>query len=268
MTETRRTKDWITPEILEKTHQQHQLMAREAINTSDQVGVPIAEAPSILATFIPNIEDILSLRDLFDARFFKLFFIGVGISGILALCTIGSQRFYSSDPTDWNAMYNAGRSQKWMRNYDEAEKCFKAAVTASYSDKAAKSFAYGELADLARRRGNTSDARQYELKETEYSQAGSGFGFIVMACLMLFIVSLTSVFMFRCDKNKKVVGWHQPAVVAIATYAISAGVHNLMPFIPLLGLCIFASAIAFVVLVLSASVNGGNHPHFVTPSRE
>ncbi len=244
------------------------MMAREAINTSDNIGVPITEAQNMLSAFIPNIHDIISLGSLFDKRFFKLFFIGVGISGILALCTIGSHRYYTADRTDWSSMYNTGRSLMWTHNYDEAEKCFKAALAVDYIDNAERSYAYGELAELAGRKNDAQSEREYRLKESGYSQFGYGFVWILMASIMLFIVSLTSLIVFRKEKDKIVVGWHQPLAVCIAAYAISTGVHDMAPFIPWVVLTLIASAITFVVLVLSAAFDGSNHPQFVTPSRD
>lgn len=268
MTETRRTKDWITPEILEKSHQQHQMMAREAIDTSDNVGVPIAEAQSMLDAFVPDAKDIVSLVGLFDKRFFKLFFVGIGLSGLLMLFTIGVQRYSTADKTDWCSLYNAGRSLVWTRNYDEAQKCFEAGLKISYIDNAERSCLYGELAKLAERRGDKQSQSELQLLEKQFSQFGSGLVTILIASIMLFIVAVSTVLVTRKDREKAVIGWHQPAVVCIATYAISVGIHQCAPYIPWLIMTMIASAATFVVLVFSAACDGSGQAHFVTPSRD
>ncbi len=268
MKETRRTKDWITPEILEKSHQEHQMMAREAINTSDNIGAPLAEAPSILSTFVPDAQDILSLKDLFDKRFFKLFFIGIAVSGLLALCTIGSTRYITADRTDWNSLYSAGRSLSWAHNYEDAEKCFRAALELGYIDNAERSYTYGELARLAERKGEQQSAVEYRLKETEYSQVGFGLVTILISSIILFAIALSSVFIFPKGRAKPVRGWYQPVVVCLATYAIATGVHHVFPSVPFIMLLSISGAITFAVLVLSAACDGSGHPHFVTPSRD
>lgn len=268
MKETRRTKDWITPEILEKSHQEHQMVAREAINTSDNVGMPLVEGQSILSAFIPDVRDLLSMRSLFDKRFFKLFFIGIGISGILTLCTIGSHRYYTADRTDWSSMYNAGRSLIWTRNYDEAEKCFQAALSVPYIDDAERSYAYGELARLAERRADSQAAREYFLKESQYSQIKVGLATILIASIILFVITISSVLVLRKDREKVAGSWYQPAVVTIATFAISIGIHKVAPIVPWFSLTTIAAIFTFVVLVLSAACDGSRHPHFVTPSRD
>jgi hypothetical protein len=268
MKETRRTKDWITPEILEKSHQEHQMMAREAINTSDNVGVPLVEAESILSTFVPDAQDILSLKDLFDKRFFKLFFIGIAVSGILTLCTIGSHRYVTADKTDWNSLYSAGRSLTWTRNYDDAGKCFKAALEINYLGNAERSYTYGELARLAERKGELQSAREYRLKETEYSQVAFGLVTILIASIILFAITMSSVFMFSRSREKPARGWHQPLIVTLAAYAISTGIHHVAPSVPFFLLLGISALITFAVLVLSAACDGSGHPHFVTPSRD
>lgn len=267
MNETRRTKDWLTPEILEKSHQQHLMVSREAIETSDNVGVPIAEPESILATLVPDVKDIASLSNLLDRKFFKLFFIGIAISGVLGLCTIGSQRFYTASKTDWNSLNNAGHSLTLTKRYDEAEMCFKSALVLPYLDSAEKSAIYSGLADLARRRGDESAEREYSLKEKEFSQVGFGFASIVLAAILLFVTGISSIFLFRGEKANAPVGWQHPTVVALATFAFSNGMHNIAPSIPWLVLTVAASAISLLILILSAACDGSRHSHFVTPSR-
>jgi hypothetical protein len=268
MKETRRTKDWITPEILEKSHQEHLMVAREAINTSDNVGTPLVQAQGILSTFVPDVKDILSLRALFDKQFYKLFFIGIALSGILTLCTIGIQRYHTADKTDWNSLYNAGRSQMWMHNYDDAQQCYIAALKLDYIDRAERSYIYGELARLASKRGDTQSAQEFWLKEGEYSQVGFGFVMILIASIILFIIAVTTVLVQKRDREKAAIGWFQPAIVCIATYVISAGIHAMAPNVPWIMLTLVGAAITFIVLLFSASCNGSSHPHFVTPSRD
>ncbi len=210
MNETRRTKDWITPEILEKSHQKHLMVSREAIDTSDNVGAPLAEAQNILSTFVPNVNDIVSLSSLFDRRFFKLFLLGIALSGLLSLCTIGSQQFFGANKYDWVSLNSSGRSLMWTRRYDEAEKCFKTALALPNLDSAEKACLYGELANLAEKRGDENAAREYSLKEKEFSQVGFGVGSMILAAILLFAMGLSAMFTFKSDKDKVAVGWHQP----------------------------------------------------------
>lgn len=267
MNETRRTKDWITPEILEKSHQQHLMVSREAIETSDNVGVPIAEPESILSTLVPDVKDIASLSDLLDKKFFKLFFIGIAISGVLGLCTIGTQGFHSANKTDWNSLAHAAHSLTLTKHYDEAEMCFKSALALPYIDSAEKSAIYSGLSDLARRKGDQSAEREYMLKEKEFNQVGFGLASIVLAAILLFITGISSIFMFRSEKSNVPIGWQHPTVVALATFAFSNGLHNIAPSIPWLVLTFVASSISLIVLILSAACDGSRHSHFVTPSR-
>ncbi len=244
------------------------MVAREAFNTSDNVGMPLVEGQSILSAFIPDMSDLLSMRILFDKRFFKLFFIGIGISGILTLCTIGSHRYYTADRTDWSSMYNTGRSLIWTRNYDEAEKCFQAALSVPYIDNAERSSAYGELARLAERRGDSQSAREYSLKESQYSQFWVGMVTILIASMILFVITISSILVLRKDREKVAGSWYQPVAVAVATFAVSNGIHQVAPSVPWFTLTMIAGLITFVVLVFSAACDGSRHPHFVTPSRD
>ncbi|MCC6979249.1 MAG: tetratricopeptide repeat protein [Candidatus Melainabacteria bacterium] len=267
MNETRRTKDWITPEILEKSHQKHLMVSREAIDTSDNVGAPLAEAQNILSTFVPNVNDIVSLSSLFDRRFFKLFLLGIALSGLLSLCTIGSQQFFGANKYDWVSLNSSGRSLMWTRRYDEAEKCFKTALALPNLDSAEKACLYGELANLAEKRGDENAAREYSLKEKEFSQVGFGVGSMILAAILLFAMGLSAMFTFKSDKDKVAVGWHQPVVVALATFAFSNGLHNIAPYIPWLLVVMVGSAITLAVLIFSAACDGSRHGQFVTPSR-
>ncbi len=268
MKETRRTKDWITPEILEKSHQQHQMMAREAMETSDNIGAPIAEAQSVLNAFVPDAKDIASLASLFDKRFFKLFFIGVGLSGLLMLCAMGAQRFQTADKTDWASLYSYGRTMVSMRRYDDAQKYFEAGLQLSYIDSAEKSCLYGELAKLADRRGDEQSEREYRLKEQEFSQLGAGLVTILIAAIILFSVTLTTALVFKRGNENAAIGWHQPLVVGMAAFSISLGIHMCAPFANWVVMTIIAGGITFVVLALSAALDGSAHPHFVVASRK
>ena len=244
------------------------MVAREAINTSDNVGTPLVQGQDILSTFVPDVQDILSLRVLFDKQFFKLFFVGIALSGTLTLCTVGIQRYHTADKTDWNSLYNAGRSQVWVHNYDDAQKCYEAALELGYIDRAERSYIYGELGRLAAKKGDMQSAREFWLKEGEYSQFGFGFVTILISSIILFAIAVATVLIHKKDREKTAIGWIQPATVCIATYAISAGIHAMAPNVPWLVLTLVGGAMTFAVLVLSAACNGSSHPQFVTPSRD
>lgn len=267
MRETRRTKEWLTPEILEKSYQEQQLVAREAFETSDNIGVPI-EAEKNALWFVPTINDIISSRELFDKRFFQMFFMGIAVSGLLALLTLGTNLIHWTEKTDWNSLYNAGKSLTWAHRYDEAEICYKRALEMSDIDNAERSATYGELARLAQRKGNEKVFREFSIKSDQTSQLGFGLALIIMSMIILFVISACTVFILSKSNGKMAAGWHQPLAVCATTYAVSAGIHNIIPSIPWFVLTAAGAMITYAILVFSAICDGSMHAQFVTPNRD
>lgn len=264
MRENRRTKDWLTPEILERATEQQRLVSRPAAETSDHIGKPLEEMGALAAFCLPGRDDLISLKELLEPRFLKLFALGILLSGALSFFTMNFGNIMSPHSASWSTLTSTARNYISVGNLDGAERALNASLNCSYMDSAQKSYSYSQLARVADGRGNFSDGENFRALSSQHK--ASQWGLLVILLSILFLALITTV--MNAEKKRDKVEAPNPIFTGACAFGISFGIHLMYADIPIILLVLSSAVITLLFFGSNALGLSRITAFFATPSRK
>lgn len=263
MRENRRTKDWLTPEILERATEQQRLVSRPAAETSDHIGKPLEDVKSLVSICMPDRDELNSLKQLLHPRFVKLFASGIILSGALSFFTMNFGNIMCPHAASWATLTTTARHHLELGNLEAAERALNASLNCSYLDSAQKSFSYAQLAQVAERRGNFSDGEN--LRNLSAQHKASQWGLLIVLISMLFL-AFTAGILNAAQKSSQTQTVN-PIFVGLCAFGISFGIHLMFAEVPIAMLILVSAAVALIFFGGRAIGLTRLTGFFVTPSR-
>ncbi|MBC7999336.1 MAG: hypothetical protein IAF58_15405 [Leptolyngbya sp.] len=264
MRENRRTKDWLTPEILERATEQQRLVSRPAAETSDHIGKPLEEMGALVAFCVPGRDDLISLKELLEPRFLKLFALGIILSGALSFFTMNFGNIMSPHSASWSTLTSTARNYISVGNLDGAEHALNASLNCSYIDSAQKSYTYALLARVADGRRNFSDGQNFQALSAQHK--ASQWGLLVILLSIIFL-GFTTGLLNPANENAKVKSLNS-IFIGTCAFGISVGMHLMYADIPIIFLVLASAVITLLFFVSNAFGSHRLTAFFATPSRK